>query len=200
LASNGGHLISSELLNQIRDDDSKFKSVKNYQDLPLEDIEKILEVNGDAIKHITNPSFHLRKIAILQNPMSIKYIKDLTDEEIKQSIKAEPLVIRHVKEPNKEIALLAVSLFTNAILCIDKPSEEVKLLAIIKSDNHQKLINGGDLELLASTYRFLCKNKIGLCTAFAKSSDFTNIEEMIVIKEKIRRQIIHKHPELETYI
>jgi hypothetical protein len=200
LDSNGGHLISLDLLNQIRDDYSKLKSVENYQDLPLEDIEKVLEVNGDAIKYIANPSFHLRKIAITQNPMSIKYIKDLTAEEIKQSIQTEPLAIRHVKAANKEAALLAVSLFTNAIYSIEQPSEEVKLLAVIKSNNHEELINESDMGLLALTYRFLCKNKMIFCSALAKSNDFTSLEEIIIIKEKIRRQIIHKHPALETYI
>ncbi|KGJ87636.1 hypothetical protein [Colwellia psychrerythraea] len=192
--------LSLELLERIRDDYTVFMSVENYQNLPPSEIKKALAVNGLVIRCLTNPPSNYREIAIYQNPMSIKYIKDLTDEEIKQSIKAEPLAIRHIKAPNKETTLLAVSLFTNAIDSIKDPSEEVKLLTIIKSNNHEELTNESDMGLLALTYRFLCKNKLIFCSALAKSNDFKSLEEIIIIKEKIRRQIIHKHPALEAYI
>jgi hypothetical protein len=73
------------------------------------DLEKALNNNGSAIKHIQNPSDELLLMAIRRNARNIQYIKNPTDEMKLAAIKQNTTTIQYIKDSTRMMRSIFMS-------------------------------------------------------------------------------------------
>lgn len=120
---NPKNFLNKEVLSLIENP----SNVKEYQTLPiilngvsLEKQERKREVN-----------FNLQKISIMNDPISIKYIENPSEELQLMAIELNYNVYKYINNPTKEVsALFAVSKNPYNIQYISNPSERVQLAAV----------------------------------------------------------------------
>ncbi|MGL5259142.1 MAG: hypothetical protein ACRC7V_03445 [Lachnospiraceae bacterium] len=66
--------------------------------------------NGMTIRYIKNPSDEIVKMAIKQNPLCIQFIENVSDEHIRLALSYNVAAIQFIKEPRKSIVEYAIKL------------------------------------------------------------------------------------------
>jgi hypothetical protein len=86
--------------------------------------------NGDAIKHITDPSEAVQLAAIRQNTCTIMYIPNPSEAVQVAAVRQNGYAIMHITNPSEAAQLAAVSQYGCSIEYTTNPSEAVQLAAV----------------------------------------------------------------------
>lgn len=94
---------------------------------------EIVREYSKAIRHITEPSIELCKIAISDDPTNLQYIKNQTEELCKLAIQMRGDCLRYVIDQTEEICIMAVSKYADAIKYAKIRTPAVYKAALIQS-------------------------------------------------------------------
>ena len=75
---------------------------------PLRQTEKMqliaVKANGELIYYIQNPSYNVKKAAIIQNPYCIKYLENLEADLIQKAIEYAPLCTKYLPQFKRSLS------------------------------------------------------------------------------------------------
>lgn len=94
----------------------------------LSDIDKV-KIDGSYLKNVVNQTEEMCLIAVEQNPINVKYVKDLTKPIYELAIKKNGYVLTMIKQ-TEEICLFAVKQDYHNLSICDVQTEEICLIAI----------------------------------------------------------------------
>jgi len=122
--------------------------VETIQDYSEDRQKKILEETPGLIQYFDNPSFELKRIALMTDPHVLKYLHGKTEYKLlkilvikyphmisriksddllrKLAVRHKPLVISCIKKPSPELQWMAVRRNPTAIKVIHNPCEKVQ--------------------------------------------------------------------------
>lgn len=108
-----------------------------------------VKIRGDAIMYIDNPSYEVKRQAILTYAKSIRHMKDVPDDLYDLALSKDPDTIEYIPNPSDEQVISAVSRAGYTIAYV-KQNEELCRLALANDPNALM-----DIELQYITYDIL---------------------------------------------
>lgn len=100
------------------------------------------------LKYIKNPSEEVLREAVMNKGWAIRYIENPSEEMKLLAVMQDPDSLQYMENPSEEVKKAAVGKSWNAIKYIGEPSSEIKLLAVEKNEQaigYIKNLGGDDI-------------------------------------------------------